>query len=35
MVDTQSQIDAAVRIARAAEGAHSIHDELTLKPRTP
>lgn len=32
VLDTQVQIDEARRIARAAEGAHSIHDELTLKP---
>jgi hyperosmotically inducible protein len=31
VLDTQSQIDEAIRIARAAEGAHSIHDELTVK----
>ena len=31
VLDKQSQIDAALGIARAAEGAHSIHDELTLK----
>lgn len=31
VVDTQNQIDAAVRIARGADGAHTIHDELTLK----
>lgn len=31
VVDTQAQIDEALRVARAAEGAHSIHDELTLK----
>jgi osmotically-inducible protein OsmY len=30
-VDTQAQIDEATRIARAALGAHTIHDELTLK----
>jgi hyperosmotically inducible periplasmic protein len=28
---TQAQIDEALRIARAAEGAHTIHDELTLR----
>jgi hyperosmotically inducible protein len=32
VLDRQSQIDDALRIARAADGAHSIHDELTLKP---
>jgi osmotically-inducible protein OsmY len=31
MVDTPEQIATANRLARAAEGAHSIHDELTLK----
>lgn len=31
LVDSQAQIDEAIRIARAAEGAHTIHDELTIK----
>jgi hyperosmotically inducible protein len=31
MVDTRAQIDAAVQIARAAEGAHAVHDELAIK----
>ncbi|MEO8298816.1 MAG: BON domain-containing protein [Burkholderiales bacterium] len=31
MLATQAQIDAAITIARAAEGVHSIHNELTLK----
>jgi osmotically-inducible protein OsmY len=31
MVDTQAQIDEALRLTRAAEGVHSIHDELSLK----
>ncbi|MEO8297470.1 MAG: BON domain-containing protein [Burkholderiales bacterium] len=31
VLDTQAQIDEAIRIARAAEGAHTIHDELTIK----
>jgi osmotically-inducible protein OsmY len=31
MLDSQSQIDEALRVARAAEGAHTIHDELTIK----
>jgi len=31
IVTEQSQIDEALRIARAAVGAHSVHDELTLK----
>ncbi|MCV2350955.1 BON domain-containing protein [Paucibacter sp. Y2R2-4] len=32
VLNTQAQIDEALRIARAAEGAHSIHDELSVKP---
>ncbi len=31
IVDSQAQIDTATRLARDAEGAHSVHDELTLK----
>lgn len=31
VLDNQSQIDDALRIARAAEGTHAIHDELTIK----
>jgi hyperosmotically inducible periplasmic protein len=31
-VDNQAQIDEALKIARAADGAHTIHDELTIKP---
>lgn len=31
VVDMQSQIDAALKLARGAEGVHAIHDELTLK----
>jgi hyperosmotically inducible periplasmic protein len=31
VLDTQAQIDEALGIARAAEGVHTIHDELTLK----
>lgn len=30
-LNTQVQIDEALKIARAAEGVHSVHDELTLK----
>jgi uncharacterized lipoprotein YajG len=30
-LDSQAQIDEALRIARASDGAHSIHDELTLR----
>lgn len=32
VLQNQAQIDDAIRIARATEGVHSIHDELTLKP---
>ena len=31
VLDNQAQIDEALRIARASDGAHSIHDELTVK----
>lgn len=31
MLDTQTQIDDALQIARAADGAHAVHNELTLK----
>lgn len=31
VLDSQEQVVEALRIARASEGAHSIHDELTLK----
>lgn len=31
VVDSQSQIDEALRIGRTAEGAHTIHGELTIK----
>ena len=31
MLGDQSQIDEALRMARSAVGAHSVHDELTLK----
>lgn len=31
VVNSQAQIDEAIRLARAADGAHSVHDELTLK----
>ena len=31
VLDSQAQIDDAIRIARTADGAHTIHDELTLK----
>jgi osmotically-inducible protein OsmY len=31
VLDSQAQIDEAIRIARASDGAHTIHDELTIK----
>jgi osmotically-inducible protein OsmY len=31
MLDSQTQIDEALRIARASDGAHAVHDELTIK----
>lgn len=31
VLDNQAQIDEALKIARASDGAHSIHDELTIK----
>jgi hyperosmotically inducible protein len=31
-VDTQAHMDDAIRIARAADGAHTIHNEITVKP---
>lgn len=31
VLDRQAQIDDALKVARAADGVHSIHDELTLK----
>jgi osmotically-inducible protein OsmY len=31
VVDNQSQIDQAINLARSIEGAHAIHDELTIK----
>lgn len=31
VLNNQAQIDEAIKIARASDGAHSIHDELTLK----
>ncbi|MEO6280281.1 BON domain-containing protein [Roseateles sp.] len=31
VLQTQAQVDTALRIARAAEGAHTIHDELRVK----
>lgn len=31
VLDSQAQIDEAIKVARAADGAHTIHDELTIK----
>jgi hyperosmotically inducible periplasmic protein len=31
ILDSQAQIDEAVRVARVSEGAHSIHNELTIR----
>lgn len=31
VVSTQAQIDEAIKIARNSDGAHTIHDELTIK----
>lgn len=31
VLDNQGQIDRAVAIAKSVEGAHSIHDELTIR----
>lgn len=31
VLNNQGQIDEAIKIARAAEGAHTIHDELTIR----
>jgi len=31
IVDTQAHIDQALAIARSADGAHTIHNELTIK----
>ncbi len=30
-LNNQGQIDEAIRIARAADGVHTIHDELTIR----
>jgi osmotically-inducible protein OsmY len=32
VLDNQSQIDMALRLAHGAQGVHTVHDELTLKP---
>ncbi len=31
VLDNQAQVDAAIKLARAAAGAHTIHNELTVK----
>ena len=31
VLDNQAQVDEAVKIARASDGTHAIHDELTIK----
>jgi hyperosmotically inducible periplasmic protein len=31
ILDNQPQIDEAIKIARASDGAHTIHNELTIK----
>jgi osmotically-inducible protein OsmY len=31
VLDSQAQIDEAIKIARNAAGTHTVHDELTLK----
>ena len=31
-LDTQAQVSEALRIARAADGVHAVHDHLRLKP---
>lgn len=31
-LDSQPQIDEAIAIARAAAGAHTVHDHLSIKP---
>ncbi len=32
MVESPAQTDAAVNIARTSDGAHTVHNELTIKP---
>ncbi len=32
VVQSQAQLESAISIARTAQGAHSIHNELTVKP---
>jgi hypothetical protein len=31
VLESQTQIDEALRVARASDGTHTVHDELTLK----
>ena len=31
VLDSQAQVDEAIKIARASDGTHAIHDELTVK----
>lgn len=31
VLDNQAQIDTAIKIAKAADGAHTIHDELRIR----
>jgi hyperosmotically inducible protein len=31
VVDNQNQLDQVIKLARGVEGAHAIHDELTIK----
>lgn len=31
ILDTQAQIDEAIKIARGSDGAHSVHSELSLR----
>jgi hyperosmotically inducible periplasmic protein len=30
-LDNQAQVNEAIRVARAADGTHAVHDELTIK----
>ena len=32
VVETQSQMDTAVTLAKGAAGVHTVHNELTIKP---
>jgi hyperosmotically inducible protein len=31
VLDSQAQIDEAIKLVRASDGTHSIHDELTIR----